>query len=505
MVWDQIEATPPHRTYLILSCFLISYTLFATFVRNRLHLSEPPIALIVGIILGPKVLGWLAPNSCTGQGCLDQIGTDHGWGWGDDVVQEITRLIVGIQCFTIGVELPKYYASRHWKSVGMLLGPVMTFGWLVSALFAGLLFKLDVATSLTVAACLTPTDPVLAASILSNSQFSGRIPKRIKDMLAAESGCNDGISFPFLYIGIYALITSHAGEAVRDYFLLTILWQCAFGTFIGLIIGAIFNRLLRFSEARGYVDEAGLTVFYLLLATLTVGVGSTLGSDDFLVAFGAGYGFARDGWFTEKTKSTHLPNVIDLLLNSTMFVYLGTIIPWDAFSPTGITPNINPGRLIAFVVLVLLFRRIPIVLAVYRWIPDIRTFREALFCGHFGPMGLGGLFLAIEARAMLENKSSTPLPHPPAFTKPYTKREQAIETIWPIVCCVVMCSTLVHGLSVLALSLASHFRRGKGERADALAGETDPLHGMDHEGGGGDSEPESGEEEEEIGGGLLRI
>lgn len=124
MVWSQIEATPPHITYLLLSTFLILYTLFALFIRNRLHLSEPPIALVLGIILGPRVLGWLNPNSCSGQGCYDQIdgGKDMGWGWGDDVVQEATRVIVGIQVFTVGVELPKYYASRHWKSVGMMLG-----------------------------------------------------------------------------------------------------------------------------------------------------------------------------------------------------------------------------------------------------------------------------------------------------------------------------------------------------------------------------------------------
>jgi hypothetical protein len=49
-----------------------------------------------------------------------------------DAVQETSRVIVGIQVFAVGVELPKYYASRHWKSVAMLLGPVMTFGWLVT-------------------------------------------------------------------------------------------------------------------------------------------------------------------------------------------------------------------------------------------------------------------------------------------------------------------------------------------------------------------------------------
>ena len=41
-------------------------------------------------------------------------------------------MIVGIQVFAVGVELPKHYASKHWRSVLMLLGPVMTAGWLVS-------------------------------------------------------------------------------------------------------------------------------------------------------------------------------------------------------------------------------------------------------------------------------------------------------------------------------------------------------------------------------------
>ncbi|THY86053.1 Sodium/hydrogen exchanger [Aureobasidium pullulans] len=481
MVWDQLEPTPPHLSYLLISSFLIVYCLFATFIRNRLHLSEPPLALLVGILLGPRVLGWLNPNYCSQQGCSGD--ENERWGWGDNQIQEISRVILGVQVFTVGVGLPKYYASKHWKSVGILLTLVMTFGWFVSALFAALMFKVDIATALVIAACLTPTDPVLSSSILSNSQFSTRVPKRIKDMLSAESGCNDGISFPFLYVGLYALINADPKEAVKNYFLITILWQCSLGILTGLIIGTVFNRLLRFSDGRGYIDPAGMIAFYLLLAIFSVGVGSILGSDDFLVAFGAGYGFARDGWFSKKTKDAHLPDVTDLLLNSALFIYLGTIIPWEAFGSRDITPNVTPWRLFGFAVLVLLFRRIPVMLATYKFNPDIRTFREALFCGHFGPMGLGAVFLAIEARATLETGTSEPLPHPPIFSPPYTNREKATEMLWPVVCFVVMCSTFVHGLSVLALSISSHFRRKEGERAPLLAQETDPLDGMEHERG----------------------
>jgi NhaP-type Na+/H+ or K+/H+ antiporter len=118
MAWDQLEPTPSHLSYLLLSSFLLVYCLFATFIRNRLHLSEPPLALLLGILLGPKVLGWLTPSVCDQQGCGGQVG---GWGLGDNIIQESARVILGIQVFTIGITLPKYYAAKHWKGVGIML------------------------------------------------------------------------------------------------------------------------------------------------------------------------------------------------------------------------------------------------------------------------------------------------------------------------------------------------------------------------------------------------
>ena len=374
----------------------------------------------------------------------------------------------------------------------MMLGPVMTFSWLVTAGFIYAVLRTDITTALIISACLAPTDPVLAASVLAESSFSRRVPRRLRHMLSAESGCNDGISFPFLYVGILYVVEPSLGEAVKEWVLGTLLWQCTLGMLIGLVIGHCFNRSLRFVERRDYINDAPFFVFYFLLAVFAIGIGSTIGVDDFLVAFGAGYGFAWDGWFAKKTKETDLPEVIDLLLNSSIFVYFGAIIPWSHFTPSEITPSITPGRLVGLLILILLFRRIPIVLAMKRFVPDIRTYREALFCGHFGPMGVGAMFLVIEARAMLENGTSVPDPHPPA------KHENmvAIETVWTVVSFIVLGSTMVHGLSVLAISVGSHYTRKEGERAPLIGGESDVLHGMDHEGGGGESEPSvSGDED----------
>jgi NhaP-type Na+/H+ or K+/H+ antiporter len=126
---------------------------------------------MIGIPFGPSVLDILSPRL---------------WKLDDNILQEVTRIIVGIQCFAVGIELPKLYFNRHWRSVAVMLGPVMAFSWAVTALFAGLIFRTSAPTAMIIGACLSPTDPVLAASVLAKSRFSDRVPSRIKNVSAFE-------------------------------------------------------------------------------------------------------------------------------------------------------------------------------------------------------------------------------------------------------------------------------------------------------------------------------
>lgn len=109
----------------------------------------------------------------------------------------------------------------------------------------------------------------------------------------------DGTSFPFLYVGLFAAINDSAGAAVKNWFIDTILWQCLLGTLIGVTIGFCANRTLRFAHGSDFMSSSFFFVFYFLLALFCVGVASTLGVDDFLVAFGAGTGFAWGMWISE--------------------------------------------------------------------------------------------------------------------------------------------------------------------------------------------------------------
>jgi sodium/hydrogen antiporter len=152
------------------------------------------------------------------------------------------------------------------------------------------------------------------------------VPARIRHLLSAESGCNDGMSFPFLYVGLGILTRANFSASLRKWFLGTLLWQCALGTVLGLLVGLVANRMLKFIDRKQFVGRPSYLVYYLLLAIFSVGLASTLGVDDFLTAFSAGAVFSRDGWFAEATRESNLASVIDSLLNSTISMYFGAIV-----------------------------------------------------------------------------------------------------------------------------------------------------------------------------------
>lgn len=436
MAWEQLSVNKPHWAYLIIGGFTSLFMLVSLFVKERLYIGEATVATICGVIFGPHAANLFNPLT---------------WGNTDQITLECSRVVLVVQCFAIGVELPKAYMERHWRSVLFLLVPVMTFGWLITSLFIWWMIEpLTWLESLACAACVTATDPVLASSVVGKGKFAKRVPKHLRDLLSAESGCNDGMAFPFIYLSFY-LITyrPNASEVAYHWFCNTILYECIFGATYGVLIGYIGRHMIKWADRRGLIDREGFLVFYFVLALFCAGTGATLGTDDLLVGFAAGVGFSNDGWFTEKTEESHVSNVIDLLLNLAYFVYLGSIIPWEQYNAPEL--GLTPWRLVVIAVFVIFFRRIPIMMALKPLIPDIKTWREALFAGHFGPIGVGAIFAAILLRAELETDTTVPLEYIP--DSPDSHNYYIIQIVWPLVTFLVITSILVHGSSIAVFTL----------------------------------------------------
>ena len=433
--WSQLSVDKPHLAYLIIGGFTSLFMLCSLIVKERLYIGEATVATITGVIFGPHAANLFNPLS---------------WGNTDKITLECSRIVLVVQCFAVGVELPKAYMERHWRSVTFLLVPVMTFGWLVTSLFIWWMVEpLTWLESLCCAACVTATDPVLASSVVGKGKFAKRVPKHLRDLLSAESGCNDGMAFPFIYLSLYLIrYRPDAGAVASHWISLTIFYECIFGAVYGVLIGYLGRHAIKYADSKGLIDRESFLVFYFVLALFCAGSGSTLGLDDLLVGFSAGVGFSNDGWFTQKTEESHVSNVIDLLLNLTYFVYLGAIIPWQQFNAPDI--GLTPWKLVVIALMVIFFRRIPIMLALKPLVPDIKNWREALFAGHFGPIGVGAIFAAILTRAELETDSTEPLDILP---EPGSNHYVLIQVIWPITTFLVIASILVHGSSVAVFTL----------------------------------------------------
>lgn len=289
-----------------------------------------------------------------------------------------------------------------------------------------------------VAACVAPTDPILAQAVVGGPWAEKHVPAHIRHILQCESGCNDGAAFPFLFLAYFLTVNrGQVGFPIAKWFYQTIAWEICLGTFIGAVVGYCARKLIRFSERYKLADRESFVVNYVSLAIASAGGNVLLGSDDLLAAFACGTAFAWDGWFQRATADSHFSNIIDLLFNVGTFIYIGALMPWHDFTNGDI--NLSLWRLIVLSILVLLLKRIPIVVMLWKYIPDIKTFHEAIFAGYFGPMGVGAIFICTYGRLLLPEH----VPYPPVSTN-----DVLAHTIQPIVYFFVLASVIVHGFTV---------------------------------------------------------
>ncbi|KAI8991806.1 Sodium/hydrogen exchanger family-domain-containing protein [Mycotypha africana] len=346
----------------------------------------------------------------------------------------------------VGIELPKHYMRREWLSMFMILIPVMIFMWLISGLFIWWLIPpINYLHALVIAACVCPTDPILANSVVKGRFAEKHVPAHIRNILSAESGANDGMGFPFLFLALFLISEPSVGSAVGKWVYITLLFQIILSCVIGLVVGFVARKILQWSERNRLIDKPSFLCFAIALALFLMSMTGFSGSDDLLACFVAGNAFSWDDWFRQETEEAHFQEVIDMMLNLAVFVYIGAIIPWAEFGNSAL--GLTPWRLVVIALLILLFRRLPILILLKPVMPAMKTYREAIFSGWFGPMGVGAVFLseiAKEEMAEIYHESTE---------KPIT-----LELIGPVVLFIVLASTLVHGTTIPLFKLGRRIR-----------------------------------------------
>jgi NhaP-type Na+/H+ or K+/H+ antiporter len=409
----------------LLGGFIGLFGLVSLFVKERLYLTESLVATLVGVAFGPVGLGVVAPQ---------RWFPDHSY-----LLREAARIVIGLQVMAAGVSVPGEFLRSNKLAIGMMLGPVMAVMWLISALCIQVALRLGWRESFIIGACVTPTDPVLAHSVIKGKFAERYIPTRLRHLLAVESGANDGLGFPFMMLPIWLMLQSSPGDALAHWLVHTWLWEILVSIIVGFICGFGARTLLKASMARKLIDKESFLVFTIALTLFVSGLVALMASDDLFAIFIAGNVFAWDDTFTSATQDSHISEVMDMLFNMTFFVFFGALIPWAEFARFGIL------KLSLTVGLILLFRRLPIVMIMRHTIPTLQSKKEAFFAGWFGPIGVGAIFFAIQARDIFQA-------HPTVVVDP-----AFLEAIFPVVTFIVLGSILIHGITVPLTN--SHLKR----------------------------------------------
>jgi sodium/hydrogen antiporter len=307
---------------------------------------------------------------------------------------DFSRLVLGIQLFIAGIQLPRRYLKTEYKSLALLLGPGMIGMWACSSVIVWLLVPdLPFVHALAIAACVTPTDPVLSSSIVKGKLADEKVPKDLQQLIVAESGANDGLGYPFLYVALFLIKYSPDDggllTAVQLFFGRTCFYVVVMSVLYGTVVGWLAQKLLRWAQKKKYVDHESFVSFPIGVSIFILGTCGMVGSDDVLACFIAGNAFTWNDWYRLETEDDAVQPAVDMWLNLAVFMWLGAVCPWKTFWPLGVVPI---GRLLAIGVLVLLLRRLPVIVALYRWIWQIQGVGQAVFVGYFGPIGVSAVF-----------------------------------------------------------------------------------------------------------------
>jgi NhaP-type Na+/H+ or K+/H+ antiporter len=338
---------------------------------ERLPLSAPLVSLLAGVALGPQALGWLDPGE---------------WGDHEALVEHAARLTIAIGLMAIALRLPPDYLSRHWRSLLVMLLLAMPLMALAGAALAGVLLGLPLLLALLAGAILSPTDPIVATSIATGEVAERSLPERLRHLILGESAANDGLAFPLVWLPLALL----SGEGLAHWSYYVVLWQVGGAIAFGALAGFAAGRLLGRAEEHRTIEVASFFAYTLALTVLVLGGAELLRLNGILAVFVAGIAFSRLVGQKERAQEERVQEAINGFFTLPIFALIGLVIPWRDWADLG-------WRGAAFVVALLLLRRLPAVWLLHRITPALGERRDALFAGWFGPIGAAGLFYAVVA------------------------------------------------------------------------------------------------------------
>jgi sodium/hydrogen antiporter len=195
---------------LVLGALLVIGALLSGLAR-RSFVSLTALFVLAGFVVGDGVTGTLHFDPTSG------------------FVSELATVALIVILFRDGLEVEGEMLQAHWHLPlrKLVLAMPLTAG--IIAVGARLLTGLSWTESLLLGALLSPTDPVLSSSVVTNP----RVPRIVRHSLNLESGLNDGLALPAV-VALSAALAAGRGQFVWWRFVLE---NLGFGFAVGVVVG----------------------------------------------------------------------------------------------------------------------------------------------------------------------------------------------------------------------------------------------------------------------------
>jgi sodium/hydrogen antiporter len=187
---------------------------------HRSFLSMTAVFVVAGFVLG--------------DGGLEVLEFEAESGF---VVQLATVALIVI-LFRDGIEVEAEMLQREWRLPARKLILAMPITCVLIALVAHALTDLSWTESFLLGALLSPTDPVLSSSVVTNP----RVPRLVRHSLNLESGMNDGLALPAVLAFSAALAAGEDDFVWYEFVLQDVTLGFAFGIGVGFLASWLMPR-----------------------------------------------------------------------------------------------------------------------------------------------------------------------------------------------------------------------------------------------------------------------
>jgi len=330
-------------------------------VARRSFLSLTAVFVVAGLLLG--------------DGGLELLHFDADSGFATALATVALILIL----FRDGLEVEAEMLQRAWRLPFRKLVLAMPITCVLVACATKALTDLDWTEAFLVGALLSPTDPVLSSSVVTNP----RVPRVIRHSLNLESGLNDGLALPAVLAFATSLDPDESGFVWWEF----VLQDVSIGLVTGLVVGYAASRLMPESRAlRTEISPHQKALYALGVAFASYGIAVLPPDGNGLIACfvcAIVLGIRRpDIRACFEARSEDVIEIVKLGI----FVVFGSLLTFDGLFGDGAA-----GLAIAAFTL-LVARPVAVFIALVRTRTDIAT---RAFMGWFGPKGVATMAFSL--------------------------------------------------------------------------------------------------------------